>query len=84
MLKVDEIMAVAFPDLGSRPFVICLKFARNVFRSLGKNMRDLACDPRQELPDLSDRMARDAGIDPSDLAWRRLDLPSKGPRHPML
>ncbi|MEX0339835.1 MAG: hypothetical protein AB3N11_12450 [Arenibacterium sp.] len=41
-------------------------------------------DERQFWPDLSDRQARDAGIDPSDLAHRRIELPSRSWRHPML
>jgi len=41
-------------------------------------------DPRQSLPDLTDRQARDIGLDGADLEWRRLKLPSRTTRHPML
>ncbi|WP_295310978.1 hypothetical protein [Roseobacter sp.] len=39
-------------------------------------------DMRRDLPDLDDRMARDAGIDRADLEWRRLKLPSQHSHHP--
>lgn len=39
-------------------------------------------DPRQRLPDLSDRQARDIGLDPAELEWRRLRLPSQHCHHP--
>ncbi len=39
-------------------------------------------DMRRDLPDLDDRMAQDAGIDPADLEWRRLKLPSQHSHHP--
>ena len=41
-------------------------------------------DPRQFWPQLTDRQAQDVGIDPSDLAIRRMELPSRSWRHPML
>ncbi|MEX0338673.1 MAG: hypothetical protein AB3N11_06500 [Arenibacterium sp.] len=44
----------------------------------------LLWDDRQSLPNLSDRQARDIGLDIADLAYRRLELPSQSWRHPML
>jgi hypothetical protein len=41
-------------------------------------------DPRQSYPHMTDRQARDIGLDPADLEWSRLQLPSKTQRHPML
>ncbi|MEX0282678.1 MAG: hypothetical protein AB3N13_15960 [Arenibacterium sp.] len=41
-------------------------------------------DRRQFWPQFTDRQARDAGIDPSDLALRRVELPSRSWRHPKL
>ena len=41
-------------------------------------------DPRQSLPRLTDRQARDIGLDPADLEFSRLQLPSLNARHPML
>jgi hypothetical protein len=41
-------------------------------------------DPRQAYPRLTDRLARDVGLDPADLEWVRLELPSQTTRHPML
>jgi hypothetical protein len=41
-------------------------------------------DPCQAYPRLTDQQARDIGLDPVDLEWSRLELPSQTTRHPML
>lgn len=41
-------------------------------------------DPRQSYPRLTDRQARDIGLDQADMEWSRLQLPSRTTRHPML
>ncbi len=41
-------------------------------------------DPRQAYSRLTDQQARDIGLDPADLEWSRLELPSQTTRHPML
>lgn len=41
-------------------------------------------DPRQSYPRLTDRQAKDIGLDPADMEWSRLQLPSQTMRHPML
>lgn len=41
-------------------------------------------EPRQSYPRLTDHLARDIGIDLSDLEWRQDTLPSRNTRHPML
>jgi hypothetical protein len=41
-------------------------------------------DPRQSYPRLTDRQAQDIGLDPADLEWSRMQLPSQTNQHPML
>ncbi|MFT4960222.1 MAG: hypothetical protein ACI92Z_001302 [Paracoccaceae bacterium] len=41
-------------------------------------------DPWQSYPRLTDRQAQDIGLDPADMEWSRLQLPSQTTRHPML
>ncbi|QJF52643.1 hypothetical protein [Roseobacter ponti] len=55
---------------------------RHIIQKAGLAVTFFRRDPRHNLPDLDDRMARDAGIDRSDLEWRRLKLPSQHSHHP--
>lgn len=41
-------------------------------------------DPRQSLPHLTDKQARDIGLDPADLEFIRMQYPSQTTHHPML
>lgn len=52
--------------------------------SLARSLINLWKDPRQMYPRLTDRQARDVGLDPADLEWSKLELPSHSTRHPML
>ncbi|MEP0990908.1 MAG: hypothetical protein ABJG73_15105 [Tateyamaria sp.] len=45
-------------------------------------LRGALTDKRQFYPRLSDRQARDIGLDGADLEWRRLRLPSQNTHHP--
>ena len=58
-------------------------FTSTIFDSILKCTR-LWSDPRQSLPRLTDHLARDIGLDPADLEWSRIKLPSQTERHPMM
>lgn len=74
-------------DAPRRAGQICAKIS-HITGSIGVKgwqcLTDFWWDPRQSLPRLTDRQARDIGLDSADMEWSRLRLPSQTTHHPML
>ena len=70
----------------ARPLIYWLKSLRLwPRRQSGEGQPDTRHSDPGALPHLSDRMARDIGLSPSETEYARLQYPSQtGPRHPSL
>jgi len=53
-----------------------------IFAHVRAFLRLFLSDPRHEIPDVSDRLARDIGLSQHHLAVRRFQLPSQHSHHP--
>ena len=70
----------------ARPFIYWLKHLRPwSSRRSGEGQPDTRHPDPGALPHLTDRMARDIGLSPSEAEYARLQFPSQtGARHPYL